>query len=287
MAKSDKFMMLVNGSGALIGVTLAGFFLWPLLTEDEDANGCFARYREAAVFGFANEGGEPRSPIELQAQAGRSERGFLHNVVIRAAEAAPAPAVLDVKLADGAEDAGLSFDWRPESLVGVNAACLRYQVLVPEGFDFRRQGVLPGIYGGERTTLGERPDAAQGIAARVIWRNKGEGEVNAQYSGAAQRQIGAAVGMRAFTLKPGRWTAIEQEVVLNTPGEKNGVLRLWVNGKPRIEDAHVEWRTDGSLTLSGVLADIGYVKQPGLGSKTAQAAEGPATLTVSPLELAW
>jgi hypothetical protein len=287
MAKPDKFMMLVNGSGALICVTLAGFFLMPLLVDDDEANGCFARYREAAVFAFASEGGAPRSPIELQAQAGRSERGFLHNVVIRAAEAAPAPAVLDVKLADGAEEAGLSFDWRPDSLLGASAACLRYQVMVPEGFNFRRQGVLPGIYGGERTALGERPDTAQGVAARVMWRNIGEGEVNVQYSGTAQRQVGATYGMRTFSLKPGRWIAIEQEVVLNTPGERNGVLRLWVDGRPRIDETRVEWRTDGAMALTGVLADIGYVKQSGIGGKSSQTMEGPATLSISPLELAW
>lgn len=287
MAKPDKFMMLVNGSGALIGLALAGFFLVPLLTDDEDANGCFARYHRASTFAFAGEGGELRSPIELQAEAGRSERGFLHNVVIRAAEAAPAPAVLDVKLADGAEEAGLSFDWRPDALVAASAACLRYQVMVPEGFDFRRLGVLPGIYGGERTALSERPESAQGVAARVMWRGKGEGEVNVQYAGAAQRQLGSSLGIRSFSLKPGRWTAIEQEVVLNAPGQKDGVLRLWVDGRLRIDEKRLEWRTDGAITLSGVLADIGYVKQPGFAAKGAQVAEGPVTLTVSPLELAW
>ena len=60
----------------------------------------------------------------------------------------------------------------------------------------------------------------------------------------------------------GRWTKIEQEVVLNDPGQKNGTLRLWLDGELIAENQRVELRKDDKVMLTGVLAAIGYERAP-------------------------
>lgn len=290
MAKPDKLVFLLNGAGALVFASLAGFVLVPLFSGGEEP-GCFARYERAAVFGFADETGAPRTPIELQAEAGWSERGMLHKVTVQPNEGGPAPAVLEVALGGTADDderaiePALSFDWRPRGLPGATAACLRYQVHLPEDFDFRRAGVLPSLFGGERQEFGHKADASKGVSARLMWRGKGAGEINAVFAGAAQRQ-GQILGYDLFKLKPGKWISIEQEVVLDTPGAADGALRVWVDGDLSYQSKAMAWRGEAPLSLDGVLADVGYARSPGVGDNKASSG-GSTSIRISPLEVAW
>lgn len=292
MAKPDRFLLIVNAGGALVAASLAGFFLMPLFSESPDEHSCFARYERAAVFGFANEDGGLRSAIELQARAGWSERGLLHNVSVREDEDASRPAAIEVKLASasgedgGAAGSGIAFEWRPAGLAGATSACLRYQVYVPRDFNFRRSGVLPGLFGGEPLAIGEQAGERGGVSARVMWRNRGAGGITAHFAGAVRRD-GQIVGPQAFTLKPGKWTSVEQEVVLNAPGQADGSLRLWIDGQMLVEETTMLWRSEDAIALSGVLAEVGYLKSVGSNANDASKDEGSAVLRLRPLEVAW
>lgn len=71
------------------------------------------------------------------------------------------------------------------------------------------------------------------------------------------------------------WDQIEVEYLLNTPGQSNGLLRMWVNGTLDVELLNKQWRgpTDASVApsgqptpASGQIQTIQIFVQSGLGS---------------------
>ena len=66
-------------------------------------------------------------------------------------------------------------------------------------------------------------------------------------------------GRRAFTLPLGTWVRVEQEVVLNEPGQEDGVLRLWFDGDLKL-DTTADYR-DQPARLTGVVSEVVPVDQ--------------------------
>jgi len=62
-------------------------------------------------------------------------------------------------------------------------------------------------------------------------------------------------GYRGF-LEKNRWYCVEQYVKLNTPGEKDGVLRAWVDGRPAFEKADIRFRHVGRLRIEQVWMNV-------------------------------
>jgi hypothetical protein len=62
----------------------------------------------------------------------------------------------------------------------------------------------------------------------------------------------------AFKLQPGKWTRLEQEVVLNKPGRKDGALRIWVDGVQVIDKSQMMLRENDQVVFGGVQADAHY-----------------------------
>ena len=52
----------------------------------------------------------------------------------------------------------------------------------------------------------------------------------------------APIRQDAFTLPKGRWVRIEQELVLNTPGQADGIARLWLDGDLKAEGTGLKLR---------------------------------------------
>ncbi len=50
-------------------------------------------------------------------------------------------------------------------------------------------------------------------------------------------------------LENNRWYCIEQYAKLNTPGENDGVLRAWIDGKPAFEKTDVRMRDKRNLKI--------------------------------------
>jgi hypothetical protein len=57
-------------------------------------------------------------------------------------------------------------------------------------------------------------------------------------------------------LETNRWYAIEQYCRLNTPGEKNGVLRAWVDGHLAFEKTDVRFRLTDELRIEQVWMNV-------------------------------
>lgn len=144
---------------------------------------------------------------------------------------------------------GAGFYSDPPSLQGAERACLSYMVRFPSDFDFVKGGKLPGLYGGEAPSGGEDVSGKDGFSMRLMWREDGQGELYPYVVGFE----GESVGRGFWHFPVGQWVTVEQEVVLNDPEQENGIARLWIDGRPVLEQQNVVYRTSPSVTIDGLM----------------------------------
>jgi hypothetical protein len=238
---------------------------------------CSARYPAATEFSLTSETGQPMTPAELQARTGSESRGLLENASVVKRANAPSPAVLEVHLADqsGSETAsgGIGFRWAPGGLESAGSACLRYRVWLPKGFKFGDAGVLPGLFGGD-------PAGEKAFVSRLVWSREGKGGIGLEVPG-SERGNSKFIKGHDFNFDTEQWIKIEQELRVNSPGGKDGIIRLWVDGNLVVEQTNVVLRSDVQSSIRGVVGDVGYgsSKKPKDGTQSA--------LSLTPLTVSW
>jgi hypothetical protein len=127
-------------------------------------------------------------------------------------------------------------------------AYLRYWVRFPSGFDFVKGGKLPGLWGGSKVSGGATPDGTDGFSTRLMWRRAGAGEV---YLYAADT-AGASLGRGDWTWPTGRWSCVEQHVVLNEPRRSNGTVVVWIDGHQVLSRNDLRYRSVPTLQIEGI-----------------------------------
>ncbi len=133
-----------------------------------------------------------------------------------------------------------------------HGACLHYEVRFPAGFAFARGGKLPGLYGGQAPTGGERTRDGTGFTTRFMWRPNGAGEIYAYTLGKSAR-YGDSLGRGSLHFFPGRWQALEQEIQVNRPGIADGVIRVWVDGVQVFEKLDAVFRDEAEVAVDGLI----------------------------------
>jgi hypothetical protein len=284
MKQSTVLYLLFNFLGVLVGLVVVGYVLYAALHTEQEPP-CSARYPAPTRFALKASDGTLLSPIELQALSGPNEWGVIDNAKVVPADVppdkAPGGAALEVKLASVAVNEpasdratnGVDFRWTPPGVQPATAACLSYSLWLPKDFAFNSGGVLPGIFGDLPAAMAEPASDATRFGSRPQWRSGVEAKLAIAAAGAGYRPV----SVPGFPLPQGRWTRVEQELVLNAPGTANGTVRLWVDGQLKAEDTGLALRTDPNAKISGVLADIGYFRNSG---KT-------SILRLSAFELSW
>jgi len=152
---------------------------------------------------------------------------------------------------------GISFYAPGPASVDVSTASevtFGYSVYFPKGFQFNKGGKLPGIYGGDSDSIavgcsGGRRDT-KCFSARLMWREDGMGEMYTYLPPGieANKKIcdyppdsdcndtyGASIARGSFTFADGAWTTVVERIKLNDPGQENGELQMWANGKQVID----------------------------------------------------
>ena len=137
---------------------------------------------------------------------------------------------------------------------GVQHATLAYRVRFPENFDFVRGGKLPGLYGGAGNAGGRIPDGTDGFSFRLMWGKGGRGSVYAYLPTSVN--YGTGLLRHRFHFRPGEWHSITQELILNDPGQQNGILRMWVDNQFVGEEAGLLIRTVPSLRINGMFFEV-------------------------------
>ncbi len=247
---ATKFIVF-NAAAGLIGLAALAAAVRSVLMPDTTPP-CSERYNAMTAFALER-AGVVLTAADLQASLGGKDVGVIENVTIGPLKNAPAPVSMAVNLrkeaasSQGAGDAkgGATFPWEPRVLQGKASACLSYQVLFQNGFDFQRGGALPGIGGTEAGGQGDN------FLARLAWRPKAVGGATLRLT-----ENGAArafpVEREGFEFPRGKWVKLEQEVVLNTPKRSDGILRVWVNDTLAIERTDISYRAKPDVTISSV-----------------------------------
>lgn len=274
--------LLLNGAAIVIGLASLGVVVRSIVAPEQLAS-CKERFENATRLSLERDG-VLMTADDLQGQAANSDWGLVEAASVVNVKSGPSKVAIEVDLAavapaskdPSAGRAGAGFNWAPQSFRKPKAACLSYSVFVPEGFKFGRGGRLPGLYGhSEQDTT----EGAGEFTTRFTWGTSGEMDIFAQVPGSTEsRSLGGKRGTLA--LQPGKWTELDQELVLNTPGQKDGVIRVWQNGSLVVERTDVIFRMRPSASLAGVMAEMA-------------AGEGPADkagaqkILITPFVLLW
>lgn len=267
---SKRNVILFNGAAALLIVGSFGYALKTTFISDSIPPCSSAervgseRYPRGMQMALEN-GGRLLTSADLQARALGTDWGLIERTKISRIADGPAKVAIEYTVtnkmagdrveAAGREGAG--FVWAPRALRTAKSACLAYSMFVPEGFDFAAGGRLPGFMGEAKTKEGE--EQGQSFQAMPNWDSVGA-------VGPAVL-IGIADGSNgwnrfgAFAMTRGRWVSIEQEIVMNTPGERDGIVRTWVNGSLAV-DARTAFNATEPVNLTGVLAEVSATGVP-------------------------
>ncbi len=189
-------------------------------------------------------GHEPRSRIRMI--EGRS--GLL-DATIRKGQLTGANLELSLRNADGAEP---------------DAMFLRYYLYLGADFQHAAQGgKFPGLAGtyGRAGWGGRRSDGRNGWSARGLFKDPVTISGNADsvipigtylYHAQMPSSYGDALVWstdRLGLLETGRWYCIEQQVVMNSPGSADGILRGWIDGQLAYENTSVQYRNSPLLHI--------------------------------------
>lgn len=294
----DKSQIYNLGAGAVLLVGL-GMAIKSSLQPAPETPLCETRYASGVLFSFAQKKGDPFSPEDLQARLGGLDRGLVKNARIVPDESVAFGYALEVTLkrsAQGDDDqsrSGVGFTWLPRQLPTAKAACLSYSVWTPANFKFGDGGVLPGFSSdgaavepapatdkpATSSTEGEQPPAKlEPFFVKPQWRFDGNLETS-QWPNAGHRGVIGLHPAKAL-LKPGQWVRVETEIVLNDPGQPNGILRVWVDGKIVDERFDLAYRKDELQSLQAIVGDVHNLRQ---GEWAASPVD--TSMRISPLEL--
>jgi hypothetical protein len=278
--KLDKNTILFNAGGGLAVLVVGVYFVKTTIFPSKEPP-CSTTYSTMMQMPLEHSSGDLYTPAEVQARlAGRDDGVIDFSRVVRV-KSGPGT-VLEVDLPKGSlgprstvVKGGVGFQWRPNRIDGARAACLTYSVWLPFDFDFKKGGTLPGLYGASEAGRGDKTV----FAARYMWREGGKAEILATLpvNGEARTSSSDA---DAFRLQAGRWTKIEQEIVLNTPGMKDGALRVWVDGQQVVEKKGIVLRDSEQVGFGGVQADVYYG-----GTDSSFAAPKDTKIRFTPFEL--
>jgi hypothetical protein len=276
----------INAAAGFVAVAIVALAVRGVLYTEE-AVPCSTRYDNGTLFGLQDKSGGAITPSELQGRLAGSDWGLLENTKVVRLKDGPAPVALQISLpklpaeSNAQVKSGMGFMWLPSKLPNAKAACLTYNVWLPEDFNFGTGGALPGLFGGETADVPNLKSKAA-FSTRNAWSADGQAQVRTVTAEEPKGTLYAA-DANGLELQRGRWIRLEQEVVLNQPSEKDGIFRVWVDGKLRLAETDIAFRKDERSLLRGVIADVHYSN----GSLTAMPSPKTTALQMTPFELYW
>jgi len=283
MMKPSKLAIVFNGAAILIGLASVGAVLKSFISPDE-VPPCSTRYEHGTQYPLERSGA-PMTAADLQARMSGTDWGVLDNATVEQRKDSPSGNALKVRLAKLSPESapapegrrGMGFLWSPKMIGQAEAACLSYSVFLPENFEFGKGGRLPGLMG-----AGDGGPASETqFSTRYFWRDNGGLEIYGQMPGWPEARW-LTNERRGFLFPRGKWVSLEQEVVLNAPGEKNGLLRVWADGALKFENSTLKLRDKPEVKITGVLAEAS-----GDASSQGGAAGKDQQLWLSTPELRW
>ena len=279
MQMPSRLGILFNGAALLIvGASAAAVVRYTFMADDIAA--CSTRYEHGTQLSLARPNGELLTPADLQARSSGTDWG-LQNARIIEARGAPAKQAIEVRFVP----ANASSDAQRQNGHGLHVgtqkrqqACSRLPDILRfrrRHFEFAKGGRLPGFV----MNTPDQDGIAGAVSSRIAWRESGGLELRAQMADWLEpRRVATDT---PYILPRGQWVSLEQEIVLNAPGAKDGALRVWADGVLIVEKKGLAIREKPETRISGVLAEATLSTQAGSPAQKGQ------QLLLSPPELRW
>lgn len=128
---------------------------------------------------------------------------------------------------------------------------LAYDVRFGSGFDFQLGGKLPGFATGSATSGGRQPNGSNGFSTRMMWVEGGEA-ISYVYHPDQPSRFGENLDWGSARFVPGRWTTVETRVRLNTPGQSDGIIEGWMDGRLVLRETGMRFRDTADLHIEGL-----------------------------------
>ena len=223
---------------------------------------------------------------DLQSSLGGKDVGVIENLTIAKVQGAPAAIAMTVSLPKGSASphASTSPRGRHELSLG-DAPPARQDGGVPELQRARACGLPSSAEAGRCRASGggdAEGRASDGFVARMAWRARRQRRGDTAHQRATAKREAPCADREGFAFPRGRWVKLEQEVVLNTPKQADGILRVWADGRLAVDRTDMTYRTRSDVTLSGVAADVFYGTEEGGGLAPAD-----TQVSLTPFELRW
>jgi hypothetical protein len=109
-----------------------------------------------------------------------------------------------------------------------------YRVKFAPGFDFVLGSKLPGLAGGAANTGGIKPNGRDGWSGRMMWEKNGrlvQYVYHPDQPGAYGESVPYKQDKRPFMAVSDRWYYVTHHIVMNTPGQHDGLAQAWVDGR--------------------------------------------------------
>ena len=129
-------------------------------------------------------------------------------------------------------------------------ARLSYNITFDEWFDFVKWWKLPGLCGW--TCSRWWSGVENGFSARFMWRADGDLEVY-WYTNDKKGQKWVSIWRGMYRFIPGVEYNISQEILLNTPGEADGKLIVYVDNQKVYELDSIMYRWNDSVTIDAFI----------------------------------
>lgn len=137
---------------------------------------------------------------------------------------------------------------------------LSYNLKFDKNFDFVKGGKLPGLAGGTANSGGNIPDGYDGWSARMMFWE--EGKISfylyfpTQTSQFGERFYLQKANGDTIKAKPGEWHQIAQHIIMNTPGEKDGIVQGWFDGEEVFYTDTILFRMDEQLKIDQIFFSV-------------------------------
>lgn len=162
---------------------------------------------------------------------------------------------------------GTQFYVHPLETIVTGHVSFEFDVLFPADFDYAQGGKLPGLFGGRAGCSGG-DTATDCFSARFMWGPNGSGYsylyipkkaphlpefCNLTGFPGCTQQYGFGLAGGANYFPKDKWTNVKQTIRLNTPGQANGRLAIWINGVLKFDYDKIIFRTTNSISINGIM----------------------------------
>jgi hypothetical protein len=151
---------------------------------------------------------------------------------------------------EGWNTAGQGAQWILDFDESYNELYVSYRVKFSDNFDFVKGGKLPGFTGGTANTGSNKPDGTDGWSTRVTWREDGAITMYV-YHPDQQTEFGEHFSW-THTFVPGVWHTIEARILMNTPGQYDGIIQAWLDGIQSLNVTNMRFRDVSSFAVDSL-----------------------------------